>query len=304
MISIVADSLTSRGANFSFISLHDLPGTVRIRFDASGQADAFLHEGEPMFDLQEVRAIYHRVGFANFEVYQEYTPEEVRYVNNECGMALNGWLNNFPHLVVNRPWASGSNASKPFQIAQIKEHGFRVPRTIVTNLPNSARVFYEENKGQVIYKSISYLRSVVNKMTEADLDRLDTLDVSPIQLQEYVRGFDVRVHVIGDAHLYAARIDSSESDYRYDKTSEMSPYEVDDDLAEKCVAVTKALGLEMSGIDLRVTPEGEVFCFEVNPSPAFRFYESRAGLPISDCLAEYLEDYDREHAREPAGMAG
>jgi len=29
-------------------------------------------------------------------------------------------------------------------------------------------------------------------------------------------------------------------------------------------------------------------CFEVNPSPAFSFYERRAGLPIAQCIARHL----------------
>jgi hypothetical protein len=35
-------------------------------------------------------------------------------------------------------------------------------------------------------------------------------------------------------------------------------------------------------------PEGRHVCFEVNPSPAFSFYEERAKLPIADCIARYL----------------
>jgi hypothetical protein len=33
---------------------------------------------------------------------------------------------------------------------------------------------------------------------------------------------------------------------------------------------------------------GEVFCFEVNPCPAFSFYESNTGQPIAASLARYL----------------
>ena len=43
-----------------------------------------------------------------------------------------------------------------------------------------------------------------------------------------------------------------------------------------------------ASVDLRRTPQGRHVCFEVNPSPAFSFYERRAGLPIADCIARYL----------------
>jgi D-alanine-D-alanine ligase-like ATP-grasp enzyme len=45
-----------------------------------------------------------------------------------------------------------------------------------------------------------------------------------------------------------------------------------------------------SGIDLKITPEGEVFCFEVNPSPGFNFYEVGTGQPISVALADLLHE--------------
>jgi hypothetical protein len=31
-----------------------------------------------------------------------------------------------------------------------------------------------------------------------------------------------------------------------------------------------------------------VYCFEVNPSPAYSYYESHTGQPISAALARYL----------------
>jgi hypothetical protein len=31
-----------------------------------------------------------------------------------------------------------------------------------------------------------------------------------------------------------------------------------------------------------------VYCFEVNPSPGFSYYEANAGQPISTAVAEYL----------------
>ena len=52
--------------------------------------------------------------------------------------------------------------------------------------------------------------------------------------------------------------------------------------------LAERLKLPLAGIDLRRTPEGRHVCFEVNPSPAFSFYERRAGLPIASSIARYL----------------
>jgi D-alanine-D-alanine ligase-like ATP-grasp enzyme len=59
-------------------------------------------------------------------------------------------------------------------------------------------------------------------------------------------------------------------------------------IAQRCVTVTSELGLVVSGIDLRRTPEGRWFCFEVNTCPAFSWFEDHIGQPIAAAIARYL----------------
>jgi len=63
---------------------------------------------------------------------------------------------------------------------------------------------------------------------------------------------------------------------------------LDDDLADRCRRLAQQLGLELARIDLRLTPSGEPVCFEVNPSPAFSYYEQLTGAPIAAALAARL----------------
>jgi len=287
MMRSVGAALQARSQTFVRLNSEEVPNTVRFELKLPEREGAFFFpEGAPL-ELAEVRAVYHRVGFSNFEVYQEYSPDEVAFVNHECQSAFHGWLNCHPGLVINRPVASGSNASKPHQIALVEELGLAIPKTMVTNLPEPARDFYDFVGGQAIYKSISYVRSIVQVMKEDDLDRLDTLKNCPIQIQERIEGVDVRVHVV-DEHVFPTRILASESDYRYDKAAELEPCELSDELAQACRKVALALGLVLAGIDLRLTPEGKAYCFEVNPSPAFAWYEDRTGQPIAAAVADLL----------------
>ena len=140
----------------------------------------------------------------------------------------------------------------------------------------------------MIYKSISYTRSIVQKMGEEDLARLENLKNCPLQLQQFVEGTDIRVHVVGERGVFASLIHSEESDYRYDKGSEIVPFELGEEVEERCIELAAGLGLTLAGIDLRITPDDEVFCFEVNPSPAFRWYQDRTEQPITECLCELL----------------
>jgi glutathione synthase/RimK-type ligase-like ATP-grasp enzyme len=113
-----------------------------------------------------------------------------------------------------------------------------------------------------------------------------------VQFQEYVEGEDVRVHTIGD-EIFATVIQSSSTDYRYaTRSTGISPSlaatDVPDDVAHRCLRLAGSLGLEFGGIDLRRDESGRFFCFEINPSPGFSYYESHTGQPIAKAVATHL----------------
>ena len=200
-------------------------------------------------------------------------------------------LNSLPCRTANRPAATYSNWSKPYQALIIRRCNFKVPKTLITNDLAAARTFYAECNGDVISKSISALRSIVQPISEGDLKPLPAMQHRPTQFQEYLPGDNIRVHVIGES-LFAVRIQSKAVDYRYagreGYARTMVPTTLPEDVETKCIRLTKELGLTMSGIDLKETPAGEYYCFEVNTSPAFPFYEPLARPVVADALAEFL----------------
>jgi len=207
--------------------------------------------------------------------------------------ALYHWCQIVPGRVLNRPDAMASNGSKPYQAQLIAAQGIGVPATLVTTDPAEVLAFRSQ-WGRVVYKSVSGARSVVRELGDDDLDRLDDIRWCPVQFQQHVEGEDVRVHVIGE-EVFATAISSGASDYRYaaregGDPAALRPLDLPDELAGRCVRLTAALGLGFSGIDLRLTPDGEAVCFEVNPSPAFSYYEANTGQPIAAAVARYLAD--------------
>jgi glutathione synthase/RimK-type ligase-like ATP-grasp enzyme len=221
---------------------------------------------------------------------QSFQQVRCRYLHD----ALLRWIEITPAHVVNRCLPMGSNSSKPYQAQLIANHGFRVPETIITNDPEMVRDFFRHHN-RVIYKSISGVRSIVKELTPDDLLRLDNIRWCPTQFQEFVEGINIRVHVIG-GEVFPTKIQTEATDYRYanqqGSKAELSDVQIDQDLEEKCVRLSKALNLPFSGIDLKITPEEEVFCFEVNPSPGFSYYENSTGQPIANAVARYLSGND------------
>ncbi len=49
----------------------------------------------------------------------------------------------------------------------------------------------------------------------------------------------------------------------------------------------------MAGIDLRLDPEGRWYCFEVNPSPGYSFFQEHTGQRIDRAIARLLLAADR-----------
>ena len=68
----------------------------------------------------------------------------------------------------------------------------------------------------------------------------------------------------------------------------MGPFELGDELSQRSIALGASLGIDMAGIDARLTPDGEVYCFEVSQSPVYSYYEARTAQAMAAAVAEYL----------------
>jgi len=216
---------------------------------------------------------------------------------------LLGWLEVAPIRVANRFGPSGSNMSKPYQAQLIAESGLLVPPTTVTNDPAEVRRFAAAHR-RVIYKSVSSARSIVRELNGERAKDIDRVRHLPTQFQALIPGVDVRVHVVGPA-VFATEVRSEAVDYRYAARDEkgvwMLPAELPPEVERRCLALSAALELPVCGIDLRRTPDGEWYCFEVNPSPAYSFYEDVGGQPIARALVEYLSGAAAEEDDDGAG---
>jgi len=299
--ALVIDALEAMGAHYCVFDQRRAASsaiTLEIAGDAHGGAisGALTIDGEPIA-LETVRAFFVRVMDDNLlpgiRELAPHAPERQRC--RRLHELVLQFADIAPARVLNRPAAMGSNQSKPFQAHAIRACGFDIPETLITNHPDTAREFVErvwsEGDG-AIYKSVSGVRSIVQKLERRDLARLDRIRWCPTQFQRHVIGTDVRVHVVGRTVL-AASIASEATDYRYAaRQTGIEPViaatELDPATRMRCVQLAERLELPLAGIDLRRTRDGRHVCFEVNPSPAFSFYEQRTGLPIAAAIARYL----------------
>jgi glutathione synthase/RimK-type ligase-like ATP-grasp enzyme len=284
--------LVERGAEFLLLD----PRQYRQQFDLTWvqnakALDGSLHYGGRELPLSAVRSLFVRHLQVPGNSASRRDAATAMSPAVAAHQTLDTFANTAPVLVANRPACWLSNGSKPYQQGLILQQGFSVPRTLVTMVPEEAQRFYDECQGRVIYKSISYRRSIVRRLGPSDCQRLEQVRTCPTQFQEYVPGVDIRVHTVG-RQLFATEIDTPATDYRYSRHDgverTMRPVELPAEVAERCLCLADALGLAISGIDLRRRPDGHYYCFEVNPTPAFTFYEQFTGQRIGAAVALLL----------------
>jgi glutathione synthase/RimK-type ligase-like ATP-grasp enzyme len=293
VIAYLCSRLAARSIEFLLLDGRHYPGRFGLTLTAGGDGPGGeIRYGERRVSLDEVRSVYLRqFGILDLMSDPGREAEVSLPQQREFYGALLGFTEAWGGLVINRPSASASNASKPYQQQWIARYGFATPRTLVTTVPEEARRFTEACSGRVIYKSISGHRSIVRRLAGEEMGRLEQLRGCPTQFQEYIPGVEVRVHTAG-SRVFATEIITDAIDYRYageeGADREMRAMELPEEVAERCLRLAAGLGLAVAGIDLRRTPEGEYYCLEVNPSPGFTFYQSRTGQRIGEAVVDLL----------------
>jgi glutathione synthase/RimK-type ligase-like ATP-grasp enzyme len=285
-LQAVVAALRQMGAHY--ICLDGNLGIARPWLPDS-EAVLTLHGRE--IPLERVRSAYLRPFGLSTEDSQERKAVE----------SLLAWTDLTTARIVNRPSASLPNNSKPLQGQLIRRFGLRIPETLVTTDPEVAHEFSCRH-GEVVYKSISGVRSIVHRLGKDRCPKLNDVANCPTQFQRYVQGDDLRVHVIGET-VHTLRIQSDCDDYRYAacngghvKASEM---ELDPATAESLRAIVRQVGLWVAGVDLRITATGEIYCLEINPSPGFTYYEQLGGVSLAGQVAALLNERGHRELGDP-----
>ena len=275
-------AMTASGARFAVLDIDAFARGGHLSGSLDEPTSLRLHTIEKTWRLASFRSCYAR--FVDLPEGWEGPAENARM------QALQVAISSLDAFVVNRPTAGESNSSKPYQTVLLRRHGFDVPRSFTTNEPRLAGAFLETCPAGAIYKSNSAQRSIVQAVEVDDLDRLHLLVGCPVYFQERIRGSDVRVHVLRD-QCFSVEIRSEEVDYRYDRSDQVTegPHQLPPDIADRCVRITRSLGLEFSGIDfVRSDADRRYYALEVNPMPGYHGYDLTLRGAISRRLCGQL----------------
>lgn len=207
---------------------------------------------------------------------------------------------------VNHPDGDHRAKNKVGQLMAAQAAGFLVPDTLIGNDIAAVRDFFMRHQGRMINKAFApavwdngdgtRTNARTAAVRAAHLQSEYAVRATPGIFQEMVdKQCELRVTVMGDITL-AAAIDSQRDgptvDWRYEGGrghTNLRAFDLDPQLAARCVALCKSLGIVFGCIDLIVRPDGAIVFLEVNEGGQFLFVENAApSLPMLDTFCRFL----------------
>lgn len=275
----IAEELTEMDQPFLIFDSQLFPTQHRLSYRPVDNS-MHLQIGEQCLTQNDIRSLYWRT----LSSPQSDNPIAIR----DSSSLLRSFLHSLGKKSKNSAEAVRFHQEKPRQLADVSQLGIRIPDTYVGNDPKAIKAFCARHS-KVIFKPVTGgdYAQIVSEAHLADEHLQSSLSQSPVTLQAYVEGTNIRSYVVGNS-IFSAEIRSDAQDFRTDEHAELIPFDVPEPIAHHARAICQTLGLAWSGIDWRRTPEGEYIFLEANPSPMFANFEKRTQLPIAKHLAQLL----------------
>ncbi len=280
-------ALTEKGIENDYLDSRQFPTQLKISWQpVKGTGSLVLANGKKLA-FSEIKSIFWRT-YYGVKVPQLSNSYQQNIATNDSMGVLRSFMEATAEKWVNSWQAYQFHKEKPLQLGLANKIGVTIPATIVTN--DAAEIIeFAESYPQVIFKPV-YGGSHTQFLTKEHLDkqRLNlALSISPVTLQEYIPGTNIRSYVLGDK-VYSAEIRSGSLDFREDKKAELIAVELPEDVSQQCVLIAQKFGLKWTGIDWRLKPNGEYVFLEANFSPMFVHFERKTGFPVTDNLIDLL----------------
>lgn len=235
--------------------------------------------------VNEIKGLYNRLWLSSERLQSVWPDNKDMY---HATKVLDFFINSFPGPVVNRPDSLISNGFKLNQYIKIIRNGFLMPFTFTTSHLETALRIIDNKPENWILKSNSGVRSKVRQVNSDDIRLWKKYkSIPPLQFQKLLKGYNIRVHVLDD-EVFACSIKTTEVDYRYGENKKFEIITLPEKIKQNCIKLTRDLRLSFSGIDLFFTTNNEWYCFEVNCTPGYSWYEDNAKLKISEALCKFL----------------
>ncbi|MGW1977686.1 ATP-grasp ribosomal peptide maturase [Streptomyces sp. NPDC001889] len=251
--------------------------------------------------LEDVRAVYYRRP-GPFRLHPRLAGPDARWADAEARAGFGGILASLRCVWVNHPFRNAAADCQPLALAAARRCGLAVPRTVVTNEPETAREFVRSlPTGTAAYKPLGNAGPVgadgetvaVWTSRVAPDDITDAVARTAHLFQEWIdKAFEVRLTAVG-SRVFASEIHAgspeSRIDFRRDYgslTYRICP--VPAPVAAGVRALMNTFALNYVALDFLVDAGGSWFLVDVNPNGQYAFVPDLLS-PITHALADLLE---------------
>jgi len=298
--AMVAERLRTYPVRVVSFDIAGFPLNVEFAaFPGSSGSLGAVHTADGTVDLDDIVGVLYRRP-AQFRLPDAMLEQHRIFARVEARHGFGGVLTSIKAKWINHPSAIGDSNFKPRQLQAAAAVGMNVPRTIITNSPESARKFADDIAGPVIYKVFEPPILPDQKVIFTSVVEPGDLDDPAIRLsahlfQEQVpKEFDARVTVIGRAcFAVAIRGDSPAAriDFRSDYSSvRYSVLALPPDLPGQLRAYLDTFGLAFGAFDFAVTADDSYHFLECNPNGQWGWLQDETGLPMAEAFAEFLAE--------------
>lgn len=283
----IENALTQTGAAAYYLDTYLFPKKLRLSWRPDTLAGCLTLPGGLQLNFPDIHSVFWR-NFSGVSVPSLPDSNQQQVAFNDSMSAVRSIVQACPCRWVNSWQAYQFHKEKPLQLSKAKKIGVTIPATLISNNPEQVTEFVQ-NCEKAIFKPVyggAHAKLVTEEHLECDRLKM-ALSISPITIQEYIPGTNIRSYVIGES-VYSAEIRSQALDFREDADAELIAIDVPESVRQQCLAITKAFMLEWTAIDWRVKPTGEYVFLEANPSPMLIHFERQTGFPITQQLVKIL----------------
>src|SRR5438309_5322132 len=252
--------------------------------------------------FSEIDGVYYRRP-ARPIIPKDMDSDTTDFIVRESGEFLSGLWRYLDCRWVNHPDQIRLAESKIEQLSRMRKMGIEIPETMITNDSQVARKFYEENRGDIVAKTLRASQSrsedkswiiYTNHVSEESLELLDTVKLSPVIFQSRVQKVsDIRVNVVGTkvfaTEIFSQEMEATRVDWRRDTLSlKHEIHTLPARIEDQCRNLVGSYGLVFGALDLVRTKESDYVFLELNPNGQWAWIEALTGQPISNTLIDEL----------------
>lgn len=272
----------------------------------NGQRQIWLDKGEERYALHECESLWFRRFYdAGKGLIAELDEEYLRAALEESRRTLTGLIEGFPQFRLSTYSQFRRLDSKEEQMKFAARCGLLFPDTCISNSAERVREFIRRHNGRVITKMQSgfaiYREGVehvvfTNRVSESDLEDMDSLQLTPMVFQQEIeKKLELRVTIVGKK-IFTFSIDSQVSeraqvDWRKDGSNmvaDWKPYTLPAEMEEKLLRFMDCYGVDYGAIDIILSPDDQYYFLEINSAGEFFWLDLLCNYDISAQFAKVL----------------